>query len=105
MVLIVPSRADGGSCKPGLWVIPAFAVTGQGGGGARLTGRLGSSFKSPAAPSEESEMPAFRGEDCSLGLLPCCPAACRAASCPWVLVPGTGTLQGVAGGRPVSGTH
>lgn len=104
MVLIISSQADGYSCKPCLWMIPAFAVTGQGGGGAWLTGWLGSSFKSPVAPSKESEMRAFRGEDCSLGHLPCCPTACRAVSCPWVLVPGTGTLQVVAGSRPVSGT-
>lgn len=96
MALIISSWADGCSCKPCLGMIPAFAVTGQGGGGAWLTGWLGSSFKSPVAPSKESEMRAFRGEDCSLGHLPCCPAACRAVSCPWVLGPGTGTLQVVA---------
>lgn len=76
----------------------------SGRGRSRLTGWLGASFKSPVAPSEESKMRAFRGEDCSLGHLPCCPAACRAASCPWLLGPGTGTLHVVAGSRPVSGT-
>lgn len=86
MALIIYSRADGCSC---LRTIPAFAETGQGGGGARRAGGLG-----PVHGEEAAVQAAFPR-------VPSCLR--RAASSPWVLAPGSGTLQLAAGSWPVSG--
>lgn len=84
MALVIYSRAGACSC---LWTIPAFAVTGQGGGGAGLQGSW-----APSQDRRTASRPPLRA----------CPAAGTERVLPLALAPGTGTLQLVAGSWPVS---